>query len=73
MEVEVGKTYHHFKGLTVKVLLIVKDSETLEEMVVYEELDNHTFWVRPYDMFTSKVDHEKYPDVKEEYRFTKIC
>jgi len=66
----VGKTYHHFKGNDYKVLLIATDSETNEEVVVYESLyDNHIIWTRPYDMFNSKVDKEKYPDIKQKYRF----
>jgi len=66
----VGKTYHHFKGNDYKVLLIATDSETNEEVVVYESLyDNHIIWTRPYDMFNSKVDKEKYPDIEQEYRF----
>lgn len=66
----VGKTYKHFKGELYKVLCIATDSETKEEVVVYEALyGKHLIWTRPYDMFNSKVDKEKYPDVTQEYRF----
>ena len=46
------------------------NSETLEEMVVY----NHDgeIWIRPLEMFMSKVDKEKYPEVNQEYRFEKV-
>lgn len=67
MEVIVGKTYKHFKGTLHKVIAIAKHSETLEDMVVYTHDDQ--IWVRPYNMFIEKVDKEKYPDVKQEYRF----
>lgn len=67
MEVIVGKTYRHFKGTLYKVIAIAKHSETLEDMVVYTHDDK--IWVRPYNMFIEKVDKEKYPDVKQEYRF----
>ena len=73
MVVTVGKTYRHFKGKEYKVLLIAKDSETLDDIVVYEALyGDHLIWARPYDLFTSKVDHEKYPDCNQEYRFEQI-
>ena len=66
----VGKTYRHFKGQLYKVLCIATDSETNEEVVVYEALyGKHLIWTRPYDMFNSKVDKEKYPDETQEYRF----
>lgn len=66
----VGKTYKHFKGELYKVLCIATDSETKEEVVVYEALyGKHLIWTRPYDMFNSKVDREKYPDATQEYRF----
>ncbi|NFQ51285.1 DUF1653 domain-containing protein, partial [Clostridium botulinum] len=29
-------------------------------------------FIRPYDMFMSKVDKEKYPDIKQKYRFEYI-
>lgn len=67
MEVIVGKTYRHFKGTLYKVIAIAKHTETLEDMVIYT--DDNKVWARPYDMFVSKVDKEKYPDIKQVYRF----
>lgn len=62
--------YQHFKGNKYKVLLIAKNTETEEDMVVYQALyGDYGYFVRPYSMFVSEVDHEKYPDVKQRYRF----
>lgn len=70
MVVTIGKIYKHFKGKEYKVLLIARDSETGEDIVIYEALyGSHIIWARPYNMFTSKVDREKYPDCEQEYRF----
>ena len=72
----VGKTYRHFKGQLCKVLDIVNDSESegdnIKKVVIYEELDNNTRWARPYDMFNSKVDKQKYPQITQEYRFEEV-
>lgn len=55
MQVELGK-YKHFKGGMYEVLGIAKNSETLEEMVVYKALyGDGDIWVRPIEMFTEKV------------------
>lgn len=71
--ITIGKTYKHFKGETYKVLMIARDSETLEDIVIYEGLyGDHIIWARPYDMFNSLVDKEKYPDIKQDYRFEQI-
>ena len=49
---------------------IVKNSETLEDMVVYRKLyEDGTCWVRPLTDFLEEVDHKKYPKVKQKYRF----
>lgn len=70
MTVKIGSYYRHFKGMTCKVIALAKHSETLEDMVVYVH-DNQT-WVRPYNLFVSRVDKEKYPNVSQEYRFEEV-
>lgn len=71
-EVKVGAKYRHFKGSIMEVLGLAKHSETLEDMVVYKHLDDNQIWVRPLEMFNSKVDKEKYPDIEQEYRFEEV-
>ena len=49
------------------------DSETREKVMVYRALyDGNEMFVRPYDMFMSEVDHEKYPYIKQKYRFEQV-
>lgn len=73
MEVIIGQIYQHFKGDLYKVLNIALHTETGEKMVIYQALyDESKVYARPYDMFISKVDRDKYPDVEAEFRFTKV-
>lgn len=68
--IEVKGIYKHFKGHLYIVEDIALHSETLEKMVVYRDLkDKNKLWVRPLSMFEDLVDKEKYPDVKQKYRF----
>ena len=72
-EVTVHGIYRHFKGKYYIVEGIAKHSETKEPMVVYRHLyGDKSLCVRPLDMFLSKVEHEKYPDVKQKYRFEEV-
>ena len=69
-EVKINGIYKHFKGHLYKVIGIAKNSEDLQEYVVYHELDNiSNMWIRPLEMFISEIDHEKYPNVTQKYRF----
>ena len=72
-EIRQGQFYRHFKGGLYQVMAIATHSETKEKMVVYQVLyGDYGIYVRPYDMFASEVDHEKYPQVKQVYRFTQV-
>ena len=69
-EIKVNTVYRHFKGDLYLVEGIATHSETEEKIVVYRALyEDFGLYVRPYDMFISEVDHEKYPDIKQKYRF----
>lgn len=68
-KVLINEVYHHFKGHDYKVLSVARHSEDLSYFVVYENIESHEVWVRPYDEFISLVDTKKYPSVKQKYRF----
>ncbi len=68
--VKVGAIYRHFKGDYVYVIGVAKHSESIEDLVIYSH--KNKLWARPVNMFLSEVDHEKYPDVKQCYRFEEV-
>lgn len=65
-----GECYRHFKGNRYQIVAIAKHTETEEDCVVYQALYGEKgIFIRPLDMFMEKVDKNKYPNAKQEYRF----
>jgi hypothetical protein len=62
--------YEHYKGMRYTVLAVARDSETLEEMVVYKAIyGDREVWVRPLTMFLENViiDGKLQPRFKQIY------
>ena len=80
-DIQVGDIVQHFKREWVsegtseylyKVLAFAQHTETGEKLVIYQGLYSpFKVCARPHGMFMSEVDKEKYPDVKQQYRFEK--
>lgn len=69
-ELKINGVYRHFKGDYYLVCDVAIHSEDRNEYVIYRALyGDNGLYIRPKDMFLSEVDHEKYPNVKQEYRF----
>ena len=69
-EIKINGIYKHFKGDYYIVIDIANHCETKEKYVIYRQLyGDGSLWIRPMDMFLSEVDHEKYPNIEQKYRF----
>ena len=69
-EIVPGCYYRHFKGNIYQVIGVAIHTETEEEMVVYRaQYGEQGLFVRPYSMFAEEVDHQKYPEATQKYRF----
>lgn len=61
--------FHHFKGHDYNIICIGKNSESENDMVVYQNIKTKEIWIRDAKMFFGNVDKDKYPDILQKERF----
>lgn len=65
--------YRHFKGNIYQIITLARHSEDGGKMVVYQQMyEPFEVYVRPLEMFMSRIDTRKYPNEKQVYRFEKM-
>lgn len=79
--IQIGDVVRHFKRewaaentseYLYRVLAFAEHTETGEKLVIYQALyAPYKTCARPYAMFMSEVDRQKYPEAKQRYRFEK--
>lgn len=62
-------TFIHFKNKKYQIICVALDSSNLQEVIVYKSMYDEKIYTREINEFFSKVDKEKYPNVKQIYRF----
>lgn len=81
-DIRAGDIVRHFKREWVsaetseylyKVLAFAQHTETGERLVIYQGLyAPFKICARPYGMFMSEVDRQKYPEIRQKYRFERV-
>ena len=71
-KIETGSCWQHFKGDRMEVVSLAKNSENLEEMIIYKHVGD--LWARPISSFLSDEDVSKREDnvTGQIYRFVEF-
>ena len=80
MRIEKGDLVRHFKSELVEdenrykylVIEFAEHVDSGDKLVIYKSLYNGKVYARLFEEFMSEVDRDKYPEIKQKYRFEKI-